>query len=139
ATFYAAWGWTTSLWGFQVSAWLGRVAAWIAFAVAWYGLVRALRPGFGHALLSAALLLVLLRWGHLSGEWLIGGVEAKAFAYPMAIVGWTRLVEGRWARVWPWLGAASAFHVLVGGWSVLAAAMAWSLESATRRPPLVRM
>ena len=51
--------------------------------------------------------------------------------------GW-RLMLGRWNQVWPWLGAAAAFHVLVGGWSVVAAVIAWSLWGSGR-PALSRM
>ena len=35
------------------------------------------------------------------------------------------IVERRWNRCWILLGAASAFHVLSGGWSVIAAMIAW--------------
>ena len=34
---------------------------------------------------------------------------------------------GQWSRVWLLLGAASAFHVLVGGWAVVAALVAWCI------------
>jgi hypothetical protein len=40
--------------------------------------------------------------------------------------------------VWLFLGAATAFHVLVGGWAVLAAGCGW-LALGKNRPPLRRM
>ena len=47
-------------------------------------------------MLSAALFLVLNDRMHMAGEWVIGGVEAKGFAYVLVFVGLERLVRGRW-------------------------------------------
>jgi hypothetical protein len=52
------------------------------------------------------------------------------------------LVRGQWNRTWVHLGAASAFHVLVGGWSAVAGGMGWLASRwmpATDCPPLGRM
>ncbi|MCG8451314.1 MAG: hypothetical protein MI725_17250, partial [Pirellulales bacterium] len=49
------------------------------------------------------------------------------------------LVDGNWPAVWPRLGLASAFHVLVGGWSTLAVFLVWLTQSHTERPALKRM
>jgi hypothetical protein len=38
------------------------------------------------------------------------------------------MAEGCWNRVWVFLGAASAFHVLVGGWSMVIAAGMWLMD-----------
>ena len=78
---------------------------------------------------------------HLAGEWMIGGFEAKGLAYVFVLLALAALVRGQWRAVWPLLGVASAFHVLVGGWSVLAAGVAWlaagpAAASAWARPLL---
>jgi hypothetical protein len=52
-------------------------------------------------------------------------VEAKGFAYVLVLLGVESLVRNRWNRALAMLGAASAFHVLVGGWSLVAAGIAW--------------
>jgi hypothetical protein len=48
------------------------------------------------------------------------------------------MVRDRWRTMWLLLGAASAFHVLVGGWSVLAAGVAW-IWRGRGRPNLLSM
>ena len=75
---------------------------------------------------------------HMAGEWVIGGVEAKGFAYVLTFLGLEALALGRYRRVWPLLGAAAAFHILVGGWAVVAAAVAWLLIGKDR-PSFVSM
>ncbi len=72
---------------------------------------------------------------HLAGEWLIGGFEAKGLAYVLVLFALGALAQGSWPVVWPLLGLAGAFHVLVGGWSVLAAGVAW-IAAGRARPPL---
>jgi hypothetical protein len=90
------------------------------------------------AVLSAGLLLCFAYRGHMAGEWIVGGVEAKCLAYALAFFGLAELVQGRWSWTWLLLGAASAFHVLVGGWCVIAAGVAW-LWAGKYRPPLLHM
>jgi hypothetical protein len=85
------------------------------------------------------LLVTLVDWTEFSGEWIVGGVEGKAFAYAFACWGLVALAEGKWQQVWPRLGLASAFHVLVGGWSVLAALAVWCSQPRPGRPPLLTM
>ena len=73
----------------------------------------------------AAVWIVGIEFGNLAGEWVIGGIEAKVPAYGFVLLALAELVDRRWSRVWPLMGAASAFHVLSGGWSVIAAMLVW--------------
>src|SRR3989304_5580575 len=61
----------------------------------------------------------------MAGEWVIGGVEAKGFAYVFVFLALEALVKDRWNGMWLLLGAAAAMHVLVGGWAAVAAGLAW--------------
>ncbi|MCY2965458.1 MAG: hypothetical protein NT069_17790, partial [Planctomycetota bacterium] len=56
----------------------------------------------------------------LSGEWVIGGVESKVFAYGLLFAGLGNLLQHRlrWAGLQ--LGLSVSFHPLVGGWGVVA-------------------
>jgi len=133
--FYWSFGWL-SLWLPPLAlAWTGRVVTWALMAWSWQRLSRALVPRPWFSVLTAALFVCLLERCHMAGEWVIGGVEAKGFAYALVFLGLEALVVGRWNRMWLLLGAASAFHVLVGGWSAVAAAIAWVLLGK-QRPPL---
>jgi hypothetical protein len=135
--FYFTFGWL-SLWlAPPVLAWCGRILTWALLAWAWQRLSFAVLPRPWWAVLTAALLVALNQWCHLAGEWVVGGVEAKGFAYVLVFLGLEALIRNRWNRAWVLLGAAAAFHVLVGGWAVAAAGFAW-LAARKDRPPSLR-
>ena len=138
AVFYFTFGWLSLVLSPVALAWTGRVLTWGLMAWAWRRLSFAvvLRPWF--SILTAALFGGLTEYCHLAGEWVIGGLEAKGFAFVLVFLGLEAMVRGRWNRTWLLLGAASAFHVLVGGWAVVAAALTW-LVCRKDRPKLLSM
>ncbi len=75
--------------------------------------------------LTAVIFLLLNERFQLAGEWVVGGFEAKGIAYCLVILALGFMISDRWKFVWPLLGAAAMFHVLVGGWALLAAAFSW--------------
>jgi len=125
--FVWAFGWVTKFLSLTATAWVGRVVVWGLLAWAWQRLSWRLIPTPLASVLSAALWVTLTEIAHLAGEWVLGGVEAKCFAYVFVLVALRELVDGRWNRVWVSLGVASAFHVLVGGWSVVVCTGLWLL------------
>ncbi len=125
AVFYYTFGWLSLLMPLPVLAWFGRFLTWGLMAWAWRRLSFALIPRRWISVLTAALFAGLLDHCHMAGEWVVGGVEAKGFAFVLVFLGLEAVARSRWNRAWLLLGAASAFHVLVGGWSVVAAALAW--------------
>lgn len=137
--FYLTVGYLTKWFSLTTVAWIGRVMVWALLAWAWQRLSRTVLRGPASAVLSAVVLVTLLKENHFAGEWVVGGVEGKGFAYGLVFFGLATMVEGRWRSVWPWLGLASSMHVLVGGWSVVVAAFVWLKESATVRPALLSL
>ncbi len=133
--FYFTFGWL-SLWMEPATmAWLGRVLTWGLLAWSWWRLSVALIPRPWFSVFSGALFAYLVERGHLSGEWVIGGVEAKGFAYVLVFLGVEALVRDRWNRCLLCFGGAACFHVLVGGWAAVAAGLAW-VGLRRNRPPL---
>lgn len=122
--FFQLSGALTTFFSLEVAVWITRLLGWSSLAVGWYFLHRATGLPLILAPFLAACWLALLSWGQLSGEWVVGGAEAKVFAYALTFIGWSFLFTSKPWRAWPWLGAASALHVLVGGWSVIVAALA---------------
>ncbi len=118
-------GWLTQFLPLTAVAWIGRLVCWSLLAVAWVWLVRAIIPKVGYAALTAAIWLVLIAQFHLAGEWVVGGFEAKCFAYPLVLGGLGFAIRQRWNAAWICLGAATAFHALVGAWSILALLAVW--------------
>jgi hypothetical protein len=106
-------------------AWIGRLTSWFLIALGWCYFCRGVTPRWGVAFLSGAVFILLQHFGHLAGEWIIGGVEAKGFAFACVFVGLGRMVRGDWVTCWIWWGLGAAFHVLVGGWVVVAGLFAW--------------
>jgi hypothetical protein len=133
--FYFTFGWLSRWLSPWLLAWCGRILTWALLAWAWRRLSFAVIPGRWWAVLTATLLVGLSDWCQMAGEWVVGGVEAKGFAYVLVFLGLEALAGDRWNRAWILLGAAAAFHVLVGGWSVVAAGLTW-IVSRGRRPPL---
>jgi hypothetical protein len=133
-----AFGWVTSFMSLAATAWTGRLVVWTLLAWAWQRLSWRLVPVPLASVLSAALWITLTRLGNFAGEWVVSGVEAKCFAYVFVLLGLRELVDRRWNRLWLWLGAASAFHAVVGGWSVVICAGVW-LTDGRRRAPLRAM
>ena len=123
--FYVTTGWLTKLFSLSVVAWIGRCVTWALLAFAWQRFSWKLLPARGLSVLSAIFFLLLNERFHLAGEWVVGGLEAKGFAYFFILMALGNLFERQWKLVWPFLGAAMAFHVVVGGWAFIAATFAW--------------
>ncbi len=117
--FIWAFGWVTRLASLPATAWIGRLLAWAFVAWAWQRLSWRVVPMRFASVLSAALFVTLNAQAQLAGEWVVGGVEAKSFAYGFVLLALRDLVDRRWNRMFLLLGAATAIHPLVGGWSAL--------------------
>jgi hypothetical protein len=131
--FYFTFGWLSLLLPPTVLGWFGRLLTWALLAWSWRRLNVALLPRRWFSVLSAALFVCMVDRCHMAGEWIVGGLEAKGFAFVLVLLGIEAIVKNRWNRAWLLLGAASAFHVLVGGWAVVAAALAWIMLRLCRR------
>jgi hypothetical protein len=134
--FYWTFGWLTQHFSLEATAWIGRLITWLLLACAWQRLSWALIPVRFASLLSAGWMLLLLQRFFMAGEWIVGGVEAKGMAYVFVFFALEGLVRGRWRAATLLAGAATAFHVLVGGWTLVCLAAAWLLSPAQRLPLL---
>ena len=130
--FYLTFGWLSFFFSPPMMAWIGRWTAWILLAWSWRRLSFALIPIRWVSTLTATVLAYYVDSFHMAGEWIIGGVEGKSFAFPLVFFGLESAIRGRWNRTWIFLGAASAFHVLVGGWTVLVVGFVWCVTANKR-------
>ncbi|TWU31761.1 DUF6798 domain-containing protein [Novipirellula artificiosorum] len=140
-TFYVLFGWPTRWLSLEATAWIGRMVGWLLIAIGLHRLTRRLIANPFASLAVAIVWIAAVEYGNLAGEWVIGGIEAKVPAYGFVLLAIADLVDRRWNRVWIWLGIASALHVLSGGWSVIAATLAWWLcerPCPDRRPFFTR-
>lgn len=123
--FYATFGLFSFLLSQNVMVWVGRVFVWLATACAWRRLSRVFLPVPFFSVLTAIGFAFYLESFHLAGEWIIGGVEGKSFAFPLVFWGLSYFFEGKYNRGWILMGIGAAFHALVGGWAVLACLLSW--------------
>jgi len=118
----------------EQAAWIGRWLGWLALAVGFRHAAVPLLPAMWPRIVAAALFSLALRHTTAAGEWVIGGCEAKVFAWALVLTGLGEFTRGRFAWSWLGLGAATALHPIVGGWAALAmvASLAWE---TMQRPP----
>ena len=135
--FYWVFGWLTLFLPLPTVALVGRLVTCGLLGYSWQKLSRSLTSTFGLAIFSAALLLVFNTYFHMAGEWVAGGFEAKGFAYGFVFLSLAALLGNHWNRAWILLGIATAFHILIGTWAVVAATIAWCiLGKASDRPSI---
>lgn len=126
-------GWATQFVSLPVLAWIGRVITWLLLAVSWWRLSWSVAPQRYFSVLSAAIAICLWNYGHMAGEWVVGGFEAKGFAFALVFVALERIVRGSWRSAWVLMGCASSLHVLVGGWALIASVVAYLCEQVAYR------
>lgn len=136
--FYWFFGWLTLYTDLETAVWAGRLVTWSALAISWSVLAGQFVPfKFWKRSLcivfSSGLLVFLTRNFDLAGEWVVGGVEAKGMAMAFSLLALSDFLRGNRTSVWIWGGLASAFHVLVGGWLVLALWLVLAAEWVSRR------
>lgn len=136
--FYWTFGWLTTIFSLPTTAWIGRLLTWGLMAWSWRRLSFAVLPYRLASVLTACLFILFTQRFHMAGEWVIGGVEAKGFAFVLVFLALEAMLCGRWSATWILLGVATSFHVLVGGWSLIAAGCAW-FSCGSLRPSLRSM
>lgn len=117
----------------EQTAWAGRIAVWLALAYGWSQLAAQLLPGAWSRLWSAWAFLALSAAVSFSGEWVVGGVEAKGFAYACVFVALAAACARNWRRAGVFGGLAVSFHPVVGGWALLASGIALAGQAIVRR------
>jgi hypothetical protein len=131
--FFKSVGLLTDFFSLPVATWIGRIFGWAALSFGWCMFVRRFSSlGLAGSLTSASW-IAAMHWGHLSGEWVVGGSEAKVFAYASAFIGLSSFLRQKFGWGWVWMGVASAFHVLTGAWLVVASLMVLGMEVLLKR------
>ena len=129
--FYHVVGWPTLWLSLESTAWLGRIVALGLLAVGWTAFVMRLRLGCWAPVWSLWLYMLIVALGNLSGEWIIGGVESKVFAYALVLLAGAFALDRAWNRAAVAAGLAIAFHPLVGVWAVAATILSVILARRT--------
>jgi len=118
--FLALVGWPVRWWGFETAAIVGRVLGCGAISVGWAVLMGRLAPIRWFPLWTLWGTLAAAAVGNFSGEWMIGGIEGKVFAYGAVFGSLACLSRGKIHQGVFWTGVVLAFHPVVGMWHLLA-------------------
>jgi hypothetical protein len=127
--FYLTFGWLNQFLSLTHVAWIGRLTTWVLMAIAWQRLSEIVLKTPWLSIVAAAFFLILNERFHLAGEWVVGGFEAKGLAYCFVLLALGSLAKKQYRWLWPQLGLACSFHVLVGGWATLASIFAITVSS----------
>lgn len=133
--FYVLTGWLTKFVSLATYAWIGRIVSWTVIAIGWRRVCRQLFEVPLMPVLTAVFFVILNLRFHLAGEWVVGGFEGKSLAYGFVLLAISFMLQRRWNWVWPLLGVASMFHVLVGGWSTIAIAASFLITFDRQQSP----
>ncbi len=122
--FFQTFGLPTRWLSLDATAIIGRVVGLLIFAIGWTLLVHTLVPARWPPLWAAWIYLSIAAYaGNLSGEWLIGGIEAKVVAYGLLFAAMACCAQAlaTWSRrsilaAGVLLGIAISFHPVVGIW-----------------------
>ena len=116
----------------EQTAWVGRLAVWLALALGWTAMATRVLPGAWAAVWSAWAYLTLASMASFSGEWIIGGVEAKGFSYACVFAAIGAASVRSWNRAGILTGLAIALHPVVGGWALIAGLFAIACDGRVR-------
>lgn len=122
--FYQTVGLLTLWLSLPQTAFVGRLIAYALLAVGWTSCVSRLVGTRAGPLWAAWVFLAIVTVGNLSGEWMVGGVEAKVFSYAFVLLAMSAMFDRRWRTAGVFAGLAVSFHPVVGGWAVVAGGMA---------------
>jgi len=120
AGFYWSVGWLAAVCPLPLAVVLGRILGAATLALGFTTLARSWGLGGRQTVAGLAVWLMLSAPVGLSGEWVIGGVESKIFAWGLLLAGSGAVWQNRPLLAAASLGAATSLHPLVGGWGSLA-------------------
>ena len=121
--FYQTLGGLTQVMSLHSAAVVGRLLALLLLATALQQFSRILTDDCWSGILATVAFLLLQSIGNFSGEWVVAGVEGKVVSYACVLHCLAECAGRRWTYAGPWLGAAIAFHPLVGLWTLTALGM----------------
>ena len=131
--FELTFGWLIVNFGFLATSIIGRLCCYSLVAIGLVLIGQQLRLSLPFLLLATIFFAGQgVAQGASAGEWIVGGLEAKAVAYGLILMAIALMLAGRYLGMALLLGLATSFHVLVGGWAFLTTLGWFCLRPSTR-------
>ncbi|MBN1953163.1 MAG: hypothetical protein JW801_18305 [Bacteroidales bacterium] len=114
-------GFLAEAFGWMATIFIGRFLSYLLFAIALRELSRILNAGKLYFLffLAWAVYIKVFRFGMGdAGEWIVGGLESKVFAYSFAMLSLAAFIKKRNNPGMVYAGLALSFHLLVGIYNI---------------------
>lgn len=119
--FFAVFGRLAISWGFLATSLIGRLLCYALISTGLVLLAQQLGISLPLLLLAVGLFLyVNPDQGAAAAEWIAKGLESKSLAYGFVLLAINLMLQRRYRWMALMLGLATSFHVLVGGWALLA-------------------
>ncbi len=123
-------GFFVALFGFIPTIFYGRIISYIFFSYACLSLIKTTKTNF---VLGCVWLMVFLTFfpnGMYSGEWIIGGLETKVFAYSFALLALRAALEKKYGPTFLYSGISLSLHLLIGGYHLMCLFAVLRLQAA---------
>lgn len=116
---------------------IGRLIQYLLFSWALMRLFGILKPPLGFVLLG--LFVFVNHQSIMAGEWMVGGLEAKSFAWSFSLLSLSFFLEHRYSLFWLFSGLAVSSHVLVGGYGIVAMVLLLAVEMVRKEITLAEI
>lgn len=107
--------------GFLNTIYIGRVISYILIAVSVTKLVNTISDNKYsiYYLLALTIFFYYFRLGLGAGEWMVGGLDTKVFAYGFALLSISSFINNNIKRWLLFSGITLSFHILIGFYNLL--------------------
>jgi len=114
-------GFFSDSFGFIKTIYIGRVISYIFIAISLNNLINTVNTSksFIYYLLSVTIFFYFFRSGMGAGEWMVGGLDTKVFAYGFTLLSIAYFIKNDIKRWLLFSGLTISFHMLIGFYSLI--------------------
>ncbi|MEP1094433.1 MAG: DUF6798 domain-containing protein [Cyclobacteriaceae bacterium] len=105
--------------GFIPTIFVGRIVSYIFFSYSFLKLTKAFELDFSFTVACLTVFLLYFSEGMYAGEWIVGGLETKVFAYSLVLLSIAAILRDTVGSSFLYAGVALSLHPLVGGYHIL--------------------
>lgn len=118
----------------------GRLISYLLFSVVFIKLCKTIKQDFFYRLGVFLLLFIFFRRGMgAGGEWMIGGLDTKVFAYCFALLSLTIVIQKKYYLGLLYAGFSFSFHVLIGGYNIVCLLPIFIVQSVNEKSTFLRL